>query len=367
MKPFDDMIPEEIEPQHKELLSLLHHVYRRPAPVTAAEQEQIIGGVREHLLHSSSSAAPEDLPVQPSAGITSQSQALSPATARRRGRVFHLINMLAAVLVVGVIIGASLLLFTHRPQPGRLSPPAGPTSTPVTVHTGAGGLEASMSLTPGPYFLSELLVTDISLTNHTHTTFMLEGPPVANACGSALYITVTGGGAPHYTVPVEGIPSCPAMQTRLEPDHTLTIHQYLPLTNSGQVTLTAGARFLITKLGPQGEETTIGSSPLDGHWPSIQINVTSQVPPDRMLSLQQQGSQVLINAPSAARRHLLYMYIVTCEDFQGPGSTATGNFFWESISTNILHEPGCPGKNVHWTYAVSAPGYAIAAGNYPSS
>src|SRR5712692_4041877 len=115
MKPFDDSIPEEIETQHA-------------APITKL--------------------------------------ASRPFAVRRGKRIARFASMLAAVLVVAAIISASLLLFTHRPQ-GVVSSlpqsaPIGPVGTPVTVHTQAGGLEASMSLTSGPYFLSELLAVDLS-------------------------------------------------------------------------------------------------------------------------------------------------------------------------------------------------------------
>ena len=73
-------------------------------------------------------------------------------------------------LVVGIIISASLLLF--RPQ--SRSSPLTIAATPIiatpgpTARTQANGLEATIHLvTPGPYFLSELLLVDVSLANHT--------------------------------------------------------------------------------------------------------------------------------------------------------------------------------------------------------
>ena len=52
MKPFDDILPEEQEPQHKELITLLQRAYRRPLLVPPAEQAQIIARVRERLVQT---------------------------------------------------------------------------------------------------------------------------------------------------------------------------------------------------------------------------------------------------------------------------------------------------------------------------
>ncbi len=50
MKRFDDLLPEEREPQHEELITLLQRAYRRPAPVPPTEQEEVITQVRERLV-----------------------------------------------------------------------------------------------------------------------------------------------------------------------------------------------------------------------------------------------------------------------------------------------------------------------------
>src|SRR5579884_1140704 len=121
-------------------------------------------------------------------------------------RISRWLNAVAAVLVIVAITGISLLLFrTH--QPSTDGSPVGPVGTPVTTHVEAGRLEFSMRITPGPYFLSELFAADLSLTNHTQKTFTLEGPYVAGGCGAALFLDMTGGNAPDYTLPVESVRS----------------------------------------------------------------------------------------------------------------------------------------------------------------
>jgi hypothetical protein len=290
------------------------------------------------------------------------------------GRISHRLNKVVAALVVIAIIGVSLLLFkTYRPSSSSSinssssGSAIGAVGTPITSHVQAGGLEFNMDITPGPYFLSELFVADMTLTNHTQTTFTLEGPSNSEPCGSALYLAMTGGTAPNYNIlPVSAVHSCPYMQTTFKPGDTLTFHQYTPLLSSGDITLTPGATFLQTQMENGVQVTSPGKSPLDGHWPSINIHVNSLVPIDRKITLQQEGTQVQINAPASARAHLYYIYNVACDAFQG-GTVGTGSFAWEHITVTTLHEPDCGdygNKNIYWYYGVSSPGYAIVSGQH---
>src|SRR5258708_16217886 len=57
MKPFDDLLPEEQEPQHEELILLLQRAYRRPVLVPPAEQAQILARVRERLVQTDQGAS----------------------------------------------------------------------------------------------------------------------------------------------------------------------------------------------------------------------------------------------------------------------------------------------------------------------
>jgi hypothetical protein len=365
MKPFDDMLPEEQEEQHRELIALLHQAYHQSLAITASAREQAIQRVGERLamMKDNDTLSAETLP-----GQLNMEQAVlrEPATfggrPRRRKRAMHLINTLAAILVVGLLIGGSIALFTSRSP----STTAGPVGTPATVDVEVGGLEMSLHVTPGPYFLSELVVADMSLTNHTHTTFMPQGLTYTNPCSPALRLFQTGGESPHYTIPLHGeivffgCPFIPAGGTPFKPGQTITIQQYEPLTSSGHVILTAKAKFLKT----EGGKITQAPSPLDGHWPSLQIQVASHIPSDRLFSLHLKGSQVLVDAPPAL--HLVYRFIETCAGM----SIDVGSISWDPISTRVLNVPGnlvgCPAKNVHWQYAVGAAGYAIVAGKYPS-
>ncbi len=147
----------------------------------------------------------------------------------------------------------------------------------------------------------------------------------------------------------------------------MTIHQYIALTDSGAITLREEALFLKATTDGQGvKNITNGPDPLQGQWPSRNINVNPHGPADRQLSFQLQGTHVTVNGPSQALSHLLYLYTVNCQDFHDQGSTATGNFLWEHPSTNTVGLPGCPGKNLHWNFAFAAVSYAIVMGQYPA-
>jgi len=359
MKPFDDMLPEEQEEQHRELITLLHQAYQQFHASTAGAQEQAIQRVGERLamMEDRVALSEETLP-----GQLEMEQALlrePESVSHRRKRAVHLLNALAAVLVVGLLIGGSIALFTNRLP----STTAGPVGSPVTVYAEAGGLEMSLSITPGPYFLSELILANMSLTNHSHTTFMLRG--IESRCMPALRLYQTGGENPHYTVPLHGELvdfGCFAHASTLEPGQTITNQQYEPLTSSGLVILTAQAQFLKT----EGGGLTRGPSPLDGHWPSLQVQVASHIPSDRLFSLRLKGSQVFVDAPP--NLHLVYRFIESCV---GNGlSPDVGSLTWDPISTRVLNVPGnlvgCPAKDVRWQYAVSAAGYAIVGGYYPT-
>ena len=371
MNPFDDMLPEEQEEQHRELITLLRQAYHQSLASTASAQEQAIQRVGERLAIMEDNVALSEVTLPGQLNVE-QVSFREPETVggrpRRRKRAMHLIDTLAAVLVVGLLISASIVLFTNRSQ----STTAGPVGAPTTVRVEAEGLEMSLHVTPGPYFLSELIVADMSLTNHSHTTYMLRGFQYTTPCDPALKLAQTGGESPHYTIPLDDIAyfGCPPMPggAPLKPGQTIAIQQYEPLTSSGHVTLIAKAQFvkmvplkMVNKPGDI-EGFTDGPSPLDGHWPSLHIQVASHVPSDRIFSLHLQGSHVLVDALPAV--HLVYRFTETC------GITSVGSPTWEPISTRVLNVPGnlvgCPAKDVRWQYAVSAAGYAVVAGKYPA-
>jgi Viral BACON domain/Carboxypeptidase regulatory-like domain len=114
MKPFDDLLPEEQEPQHEELILLLQRAYRRPLLVPPAEQAQILARVRERLVQTDQGASLNGHILVP--GIGGHSSFPSRPEARvgkqhRRGWLVRQLNALVAVLVVTMLLGAALLLW----------------------------------------------------------------------------------------------------------------------------------------------------------------------------------------------------------------------------------------------------------------
>ena len=65
-------------------------------------------------------------------GFSLQKRKQGPPTPRR-SRFLHLVNGIAAVLVVGLLIAGALLLFSHRPSAPALGGPAGTNATPTNA------------------------------------------------------------------------------------------------------------------------------------------------------------------------------------------------------------------------------------------
>jgi anti-sigma factor RsiW len=314
---------------------------------------------------------------------------LTPARpSTRRHRSGALAQTLVAALIIASLLGSTLLLLRSRvPSPEsnpKQTPSIGPNGTPVKIHSQAGGLDMTMQITPGPYFLSEMLAADLILTNHSQTTYLLLGtwdnPGIPyDHCHLPLKVVMTGGDSPRDTLLERNLAaafSCYGTPgtTQLLPNQTITVRQYLALTSSGRMTLTVQGTFQKAALGQDGVVHIVSSTgPLDGHWPSLQIAVRAQVPAQRLISLQAQTAQVIVDAPSAARGHLLYMSVFDCVD--GRSSQHGGPDYWINLTTNAIEKPQCgfsvtngtptPATFVHWVYVVGAPGYSIVSGTYP--
>lgn len=366
MQPFDDSIPEEIEPSHAALVSMLRQASSTPVQLSAEEQTQLLERVQQRLqAPDPAGSISDEQTVGAISSIPLKKSAVRPFAVRRGHRMMQFASMLVAVLVIAVITGASLLLFQHHQGPIAGSVPPSMKSPPgmLTVSTSAGGFEMSLSLTQGPYFLSELLEAQISLTNHTDKTAYVGIPFVGSDCGYVTGIQVTGEDNPQFVIRIPTDHSCPGFEssTPVKSGQTLTVQKYLPLTSSGRVMLTAETEFYTSV--PQPQKNLFphsASNPLEGHWPSIQIEVASKVPAGRTISYHRVGPRVFIDAPQPVQ----YLYSVSCSDSNNDGgSTGTGNFGWQALTKNVVGEPGCPGKNVQWAFAFGLPGYAIAQGN----
>lgn len=107
MKPFEDILPEE---EGNDLVGLLQEEHPTPLDLTPTEQEQITQQVRERLLQTS----PDTLPDKEYESGQILMAPVSQPPATRRQRLVRLASSLVAVLVVGVIITSTFLLFVPQ-------------------------------------------------------------------------------------------------------------------------------------------------------------------------------------------------------------------------------------------------------------
>lgn len=374
MKPLDEMLPEERDPQYAELITFLQQAGSKPVSVTADRQAQILARVRERLRIPD---ADEGVVSRDNIDIIAPLGVPSLREVPRQHRLSRLVMLIAAVLVLGALVVTNLLIFQARtPSTGTqptLAPPISPLGKPVTVHTQVNGLEATMQVTSGPYFLGEMLKVEVAVTNHSHDT-LWQQPYVEKACAPSFFpetflVTMTGGKPSDTNIQhnmVDLGSRCQSIGTfsQFLPNHTVSLPNYIVLTNSGRITLTAKIVLAKVVLGQNAYYRIFpNSNPLAGHWPSLQISVQAGIPSDRLITGQQRGTQVTIDAP-LARSQLFYAYTLICY--------ATSE--WSSggpPKALTLQQPQCetymyknhPNSFVRWTYAVGAPGYALFSGS----
>jgi hypothetical protein len=348
---YDDLVPEESRQEYRPLMTALRPSPQRRETITAAEQAQIVTRVRERLEEAMSTSTVANMDALPSRG---QFVPRPPARQMKPSRRI-VANLLAAIVVIGLILG-SLALFKVFPtsKKAAVSPTVTAAGSGPIAQTQANGLQASMRvLIGGPYFLGELLPVDVSLTNHTQKAVVLDGTNrTATLCfQSALFAQVTQGNGPFFTIPkLEVACTQPAFITYVQAGQTLTIHQYVPLTRSGAVTLAM-------KGGTFGPMTSPLDTYMHGNLPILRLQVNSQVPPNRALTLERQKGQVAIKIPAGAKPRLLYMQSISCDSYLDSSSD-----HWTPLATNVLREPSCPTAHPHWEYIISAPGYSIVYG-----
>lgn len=384
MKPFDDPLPEEQETPYRDVIELIQQVHHGSLPNSSAEQHQSIARVQQRLARLGYTTNLEEnteqrlketnqpfeenpqktvgmfTPLSPK--LTSVPEA-TPRRLQRRGHTFH---TLVAILIVGLLVGGSLV-FLRGSLLGS-APAREPGGTAATVHAEAEGLEMSLRVTPGPYFLGELLAVDMSLTNTTQTPFHLLGQFTSvdiglsmteSLCrGSIFHASLSGGHSPSFTIPAEQLleqlkaaVSCPKTGlSDLSPGESLTIRQYVPLESSGQVMLKAEASF--------APANSSNAYPPPVHSLVFHLNVASQVPTDRTISAQWHGAELRVTIPHVVHPHLASIYA------ESPlvSSDCTA-FWWQSASTDLQRISHCKGKQ--GAYAVGAAGYAIVVGNLP--
>lgn len=342
----DDLLPEEREDQ--EMMTLLRRGLGGSVPISDFRQPEMIADVRERLLRTDKLSS-QVLPVP--GQITARRIVSLPSRTRRRTR---LLSGLVAVLVVGILGVTAFTLLRIPLHQNITSPLSAPTLPGPSATTQVNNLKASIHIvTPGPYFLSELLAVDVSLTNHTQASLTLDGSakPHSPSCNQdALVAQMSGGSLPFYHLP--SLPGSVCLDigymTRVTSNQTLTMRHYLPLTKSGTITITMRGQVSFPDI-------------LNEHGPSVQIHVAPQVPASRKLAVHEQGAQVSVQVPQAAHVQLFYQYSIYCDNYAGDGSD-----IWSPLPGATLSQPNCPTPHPHWNYIVSAPGYSIVSGSQSS-
>lgn len=378
MNSFDEKQPEEQDPEYEELLTLLQHANLDAMFVDPQEQAQTLSKVRARLFPTAHEIAQPDAQQMPEPG----SLPSNPRAQRRPHRsLIHLINVIAAVLVVALLIGSSLLLFGPwsplRQDRTGTGPPVGPVGTQTLIYYGGKPyFPMQLELTPGPYFVGELLEADLLIYNQSHTTYWLTPEPTST-CPEMLKITTTGGGSP-YASDVQrnwnGLPdllkcSSPLSRSlisgiRVSSHQTITIKQYVQLTSSGHVTLAAQlAAIKVTNEHGASGYIIPASTPLT----HLQLHVSSLVPSDRQLFVKEQKTQVVVSGPLAIRDQLLGEWATSCTQ---AGRGVSGPFSIPGIMVTAMPPPCIFAvttltvfdKRLWWVYVVGAPGYALVSG-----
>jgi hypothetical protein len=256
-------------------------------------------------------------------------------TRESRARKVEVVTGSIAVLVLLMTLTGIKVLSSH-PQSAGISDPA-----------------MTLELTPGPYFVGELIEARLTLTNRSSEAYMLPGPERPNGCGSAIFVVSSGGHAPLFSLPL--YPPhihCPLYATLLKPGQTLTIRELLPLSASGRLRLMARASPLTTRAQPIG--ITL---------PAITISVEPQVPSDRTIALHLATSgsgtvSLQVSAPAGARGALYSLSSVVCRPLGGPIAYyfAGESTYWHPLPEPQINEPACVDGGVpsgNWTVSVA--------------
>lgn len=270
----------------------------------------------------------------------------------------------AIILSCAVVLALAGMLVL-RGAPGSAGGSDVMADGPATQVT-ANGVTLSLRISSGPYFLSELVAVEMTLANGSGTSYHVQGAARATVCDAALWMMLSGG-TPGYTLPTRGFMSCPPITSELKPGDTWDVVEMLPLTSSGNVTLTAHVEFAVQAVSADGQAyQTTGAGPFAHGWPALHITVGTAIPAGRTISLHASNlatiHTVSISAPETAREHLYSIFVTTCRD--GQGGAAHISLAWQPTGT-MLTEPDCSGTDETWSYSVGAPGYAIASGKYP--
>src|SRR5215469_4467163 len=117
----NDWIPEEGDEEYQQIITLLRRDLREPVVAPSLEQSQILARVRERLMRGDALASDMvENPVQRQVQTRSQPVRNLPL---QRSRFARSLRELAAVLLLGMLVGAALLMFRSADHPGATRTP----------------------------------------------------------------------------------------------------------------------------------------------------------------------------------------------------------------------------------------------------
>ncbi len=245
----------------------------------------------------------------------------------------------------------------------RAFAPGGSVST-VQAH----GVEISLRVAPGPYFVGEALHVQTWLINRSPIIRWVvqssnEGEGTRINGTAPLMIRARGEASPRF----DGPPAlcCPPIPSSLSVGERLVADYLIVLGVEGQVDITTHTTF--APRGPNAAGFRFGATiSLFSRWPKVIITVSPRVPPHRTLHLQRTHTGVHVIVPSGAHPTIYYGDLLHCgPDAQGQQSYFPTTSGWGPLGNTSITEPECALDGPRaWQIAILAPGYVGATGTY---
>jgi hypothetical protein len=162
MNAFDQKQPEENDPEYEELMTLLHHANLDAMFVDPQDQAHAVSQVRARLFPPDHEVAQTDAhEMQELGSLPSEPKA---RRAKHRRRLIHLLNAIAATLVVTLLIGSAMFLF---------GPPLQSAQAPLTTKT------VLIRIDTGPILPGQAIVLHgEGFSPHGLVSILFDGSPV---------------------------------------------------------------------------------------------------------------------------------------------------------------------------------------------
>jgi hypothetical protein len=262
------------------------------------------------------------------------------------------------VLILLIVLGALLGVGVLATFPPAASALAGPLASAQV-----NGLDLTLRIAPGPYFVRELLPVDVSLANHSNTTVYVAGHAGVNQGPAGFYIKQEGGTA--LSSPPLALAGCTfcsggpgiLMPNALAPGQSMSESDHILLTASGTLTLSVGVEvYTVTRPTSTASGRISSSDPFATGRPALHLRVAAVAPANRTLRVWRMGTHLVVLGPPQALLHLEYTYTRSMPDMFFGGES------WHATPGIVIDgevPADCARCAAIWSYAVGAPGYAV--------